>query len=95
MNGTTGGWQVIDQTDNLHDWDAVSRGIADVIDALGTEREPLLSAHFALKSTEIIFAAYESSRRRGRVDLPLTADDNPFVTILGDAPIGREGAAAK
>ena len=74
MNAQSSGWQTIDQPDDLHDWDAVSRGIADVVDALGTDREPLLSAHHALQSTEIIFAAYESSRRRCRIDLPLTED---------------------
>ncbi len=74
LNAQSGGWQTVDQPDDLHDWDAISRGIADVVDALGTGREPLLSAHFALKSTEIIFAAYESSRRRSRIDLPLVGD---------------------
>ena len=74
MNAQSSGWQTIEQPDDLHDWDAISRGIADLVDALGTGREPLLSAHFALKSTEIIFAAYESSRRRCRIDLPLTGD---------------------
>ena len=74
MNAQSCGWQVIDQADDLHDWEAISRGIADVIDALGSGRESLLSAHHALKSTEIIFAAYESSRRRCRIDLPLITD---------------------
>jgi hypothetical protein len=42
----------------------------------------LLSARYALQATELIFASYESSRRRGRVDLPLTIDDSPFLTML-------------
>ena len=36
----------------------------------------------ALNATEIIFAIYESSRRRGRVDLPLTISDNPLVAMV-------------
>jgi hypothetical protein len=53
-----------------------------MIDALETGREPELSARRALNSTEIIFACYESSRRRARVDLPLTIDDNPLVSMV-------------
>ncbi len=82
LNAKSGGWQTIDQPDDLHKWDAIGRGIADLVDALDTGREPLLSAKYALQSTEVIFAAYASSRRRGRVDLPLTVDDNAFLAML-------------
>jgi hypothetical protein len=41
-----------------------------------------LSARRALNATEIIFAIYESSRRRGRVDLPLTISDNPLAAMV-------------
>ena len=88
LNASTGGWQEIEQPDDLHNWDAISRGIADLVGTIGTGREPLLSAKYALQSTEIIFAAYESSRRRGRVDLPLIVDDNAFLTMLADGLIG-------
>jgi phytoene/squalene synthetase len=37
----------------------------------------------ALQATELIFATYESSRRRGRVDLPLEIDDSPLIAMLG------------
>ena len=82
FNAKSGGWQVIEQPDDLHNWTAIDRGILDVLDALNTGRDSLLSAKYALQSTEVIFAAYESSRRRGRVDLPLTVDDNPFQAML-------------
>ena len=58
------------------------RAIADLIDALRTGREPELSARRALNATEIIFGIYESSRRRGRVDLPLTVQDHPLATMV-------------
>jgi len=90
FNAESGGWQVIDQPDDLHSWDAINRGIADLVDALDTGLEPLLSAKFALQSTEVIFAAYESSRRRSRVDLPLAVDDNAFLTMLADGVIAPE-----
>ena len=91
MNAQSGGWQDVQpgemNRDGLHSWEAISRGIADLVDTLGTGREPLLSAKYALQSTEIIFAAYESSRRRSRVDLPLTVDDNAFLSMLNDGVI--------
>ena len=42
-----------------------------MIDCLKTGRKCILDASNALIATEIIFGAYESSRRRGRVDFPL------------------------
>jgi predicted dehydrogenase len=66
----------------IHGFDAVTLGIIDLVDALDTGRTPLLDVSNALPTTEIIFATYESARRRGRVDLPLTIDDSPFVAML-------------
>ncbi len=54
----------------------------DLIDALKTGREPELSARKAIQATELIFATYESSRKRGRVDLPLQIDDSPFLAMI-------------
>jgi len=88
MNGAANGWQTIEQPDDLHGPDAVERAIADVVDALAAGRESMLSARNALRSTEVIFAAYESSRRRGRVDLPLMRDDNAFASMLERGEIG-------
>src|SRR5262245_58965271 len=62
--------------------DPVIKGVLDLIDALKTGREPELSGRKALQATELIFATYESSRRRGRVDLPLEIDDSPFLEMI-------------
>jgi UDP-N-acetylglucosamine 3-dehydrogenase len=59
----------------------VPRGVLDAIDALKAGREPELSGQRALRATELIFATYESSRRRGRVDLPLDITDSPLKEI--------------
>ena len=67
---------------------AVSLGIRDLVASLKTGREPELSVVKAIRATELIFATYESSRKRGRVDLPLTIDDNPFLAMLEDGVIG-------
>jgi hypothetical protein len=42
----------------------------------------MLAARKALQATEVIFATYESSRKRGRVDLPLESEDSAFLSML-------------
>jgi len=71
-------------------WSAVTFGIQDVIHCLRTGREPELSARKAFAATEFIFATYESSRRRGRVDLPLAIEDNPLHAMLAAGEIGPD-----
>ena len=76
-------WENIDcGNENLHGPNYIHRAIADLVDALETGREPELSSRKTLNATEIIFAGYESSRRRARVDLPLTISDNPLVDMF-------------
>jgi predicted dehydrogenase len=76
-------WEVIDVgEETLHGPNFIHRALADVVGSLQTGREPELSARKALNATEIIFACYESSRRRGRVDLPLTISDNPLQAMV-------------
>jgi pimeloyl-ACP methyl ester carboxylesterase len=58
--------------------------VLDLIDALKTGREPELSGHRALQATELIFATYESSRRRARVELPLDIEDSPLLSMLNN-----------
>jgi predicted dehydrogenase len=81
-NGHTPGWQIMVVSEGLHDAACHTRAILDLINALNTGREPELSARRALRATELIFATYESSRRRGRVDLPLTIDDSPLAAMM-------------
>jgi len=75
-------WQTVELAGGLHGEDYVKLAVLDVIDALKTGREPELAARKALQTTELIFATYESSRRRGRVDLPLDIEDSPFLSML-------------
>jgi predicted dehydrogenase len=88
------GWKLIECGDGMHGDHHTTLAIADVLDCLKSGAEPELAARKALQSTEIIFATYESSRRRGRVDLPLTVDDSALKSMLADGVIGP-GAAAK
>ena len=85
-NGQFAGWQNIELEGSIHDPEAVELGIADVIDALQQGREPELAARRALRAAELTFATYESSRVRGRVELPLDIEDSPLLTMLSDAP---------
>lgn len=84
-------WQVVTLEEGLHGSEYVKRGVLDLIDALKTGREPELSARRALRATEVIFATYESSRRRGRVDLPLTISDSPFLSMIASGEMPFEG----
>jgi UDP-N-acetylglucosamine 3-dehydrogenase len=64
--------------------------VLEVVDALKTGREPEISARRAQRATEVIFATYESSRKRGRVDLPLEIDDSPLLSMLESGQISAE-----
>ncbi len=76
-------WRVIDTGEDIHGVpEYVARGVLDLIDALKTGREPELAGRRALQADELAFATYESSRRRGRVDLPLTVEDSPFLSMV-------------
>jgi predicted dehydrogenase len=81
------GWETIPLDGDRSLGGTVARGVEDVIDALRTGREPELAAARALRATELIFATYESSWRRGRVDLPLSAVDAPFFHRAAADPV--------
>lgn len=77
-----GKWRTPKVVGNLHGGEAVGWAVHDVVDALLAGREPELSARRALQATEVIFATYESSRRRGRVDLPLQQKDSAYLSMI-------------
>ncbi|MBX0285617.1 Gfo/Idh/MocA family oxidoreductase [Halomicroarcula sp. F28] len=58
------------------------RAIAEVVGALDAGRPPEIGGRAALRSTELIFASWESARRRARIDLPLDIDDNPLESMV-------------
>lgn len=93
------GWKPHDfasEEDNSHVMADVYR---DTLDRLEDGAEPLLSYKKALRSAEIIFALYESARRRERIELPLDTPDASLAALLEDArhthgAVGR-GATAR
>lgn len=86
LGKSANGWQDVPCDESLHGPHFIERAIADAIDALKTGREPELSARRALQATELIFATWESARRGGRVDLPLTIEDSPLQDLLDKLP---------
>lgn len=79
-------WEPVPVSENIHGGEAVARGIVDLVECLKIGREPELSGRRALQATEVLFATYESSRRGGRVDLPLDIDDSPLQSLLETRP---------
>jgi hypothetical protein len=62
--------------------------IKNAIDCLETGEEPELSYRKALRASEILFALYESARRRSAVELPINPNiGNPLFDLL-DHPQG-------
>jgi UDP-N-acetylglucosamine 3-dehydrogenase len=87
-------WETIDTGDEgLHDAVFAARAVGDAIDALLSGRESEVSARRALNATEIIFAIFESSRGRGRIDLPLRIHDNPLQSMVDAGQLAPAPAA--
>ena len=84
---TGGAWQEIELGERETWADVVCAAIQGNVDALLAGREPELSARKALQATELIFATWESSRARGRVDLPLEIEDSPLLSMIESGEI--------
>jgi len=80
---SSGDWEYIDTAgEHLHGPNYIERAVADFIAGVRTGTDSEVCSATALKGAEIIFAAWHSSRIHGRVDLPLTADDNALVSMV-------------
>lgn len=76
-------WTDIDTNgESIHGPGFIERAIKDAVECLQSGQKCQLDAENALIATEIIFGAYESSRRRGRVDFPLDIEDNPLRSMV-------------
>lgn len=89
------GWQVALEAGSLHGPESFEGAIHDAIDSMTAGREPELAARKALQATEVIFATYESSRYRGRIDLPLEPEDSALLAMLESGQMGPERLAVK
>jgi len=76
-------WEAVDcGGENVHGPGYHERGVAQVVQCLEDGTDSELGAQNALQATELIYACWESCRRRGRVDLPLDIEDNPLVAMI-------------
>jgi UDP-N-acetylglucosamine 3-dehydrogenase len=62
--------------------------VLDLVACLASDEEPRLAGRKALQATELIFATYESSRRRDRIQLPLDTADSALIAMLEEGLIG-------
>jgi predicted dehydrogenase len=83
-------WEGVDTGESIHDDQAIHRGVAELLQCLEHGGVPLLDSSRALRATEVIFAAHESSRRRARVDLPLPAGRCALLEMVasGELKVG-------
>lgn len=89
------------KSDGMNEWETVDcdgldplhRTIEHIVTSLDEGTEPTVSARNALNTTEIIFACWESARQRGRIDLPLTIDDNPLESMVENGELLSTSAA--
>lgn len=82
--------EAVDTGESIHDDRAIHRGIADLIHSLEHDGVAQLDSSRALRATELIFATYESSRRRARIDLPLPASRCAMLEMIatGEMRVG-------
>ena len=88
-NTDTEGWETV----TVEEENSFQLAIEHVCECMESGEQPIISADRALKATEILFAAWESARRRGRVDLPLKVDGNALTEMVeaGDlSPVAEE-----
>jgi predicted dehydrogenase len=71
-----------DESDDRYGSHFHDRAVGAVIDGVESGEEPSISARIGLTTAEILFAGYESVRRRGRIDLPLDVTDNPLESMV-------------
>ena len=80
-------WEVVDTGEHIHDDKAIYRAIAEMIHCLEKGGVSQLDSSHALRATEVIFATHESSRRRGRVDLPLPAGPCAMLQMVASGEL--------
>lgn len=88
MHEDASGWKVPNLKGVAPPGGDTTLSVLDLIDCLKTGREPVLSGRKALQATELIFATYESSRRRAGIYLPLEIEDSPLLSMLEAGMIG-------
>lgn len=79
-----GGWRQVPVADG----DPQTETLRDVVAALREERPSMVGAEKALRVTELVFAIWESAKRRGRVELPLQNTGNALEDLVAGDDTG-------
>ncbi|ELY96894.1 Gfo/Idh/MocA family protein [Natrialba taiwanensis] len=82
-----------DEADDCYGSQFHDRAVNAVVDGVESGEEPCISARTGLTTAEILFAGYESVRRRGRVDLPLDVTDNPLESMVNSGALSLSSPA--
>ncbi len=78
-----GDWQQVDtEGEGLHAQVFIERAIADAVNSYRNGTRSMMDAHNAIHGTEAIFACWESSRLRARVETPIEAEGNPLQEMV-------------
>ncbi|MGC9319640.1 MAG: Gfo/Idh/MocA family protein [Armatimonadota bacterium] len=78
-----GDWQSVDTDgEGLHANTFIDRAIEDAVESYRAGERAMMDAHYAIRGTEALFACWESSRERARVDIPMGAEDNPLEAMV-------------
>lgn len=86
------GWEPIAVEGSISGDDAYLKVMAEILDSLQNGKKSLLDAQNALAATELVFATYESARRRERVSLPLQGvEGHPLLELLREKGAIPEG----
>lgn len=81
-------WESIDcEGETLHGPGYHERAIAQIVQCLEDGTVSELCAANALQSTEIIFACWESARRRALIELALDIEDNPLEQMVASGAL--------
>ena len=81
-------WESVDcEGENCHGPGYHERVIAQLVQCLQDGTVPETCAANALQSTEIMFACYESVRRRALIRLPLDIEDNPLEEMVASGAL--------
>jgi len=75
-------WTNYEGEESIHGDAGINRAVADFVSCIESGNTPLISADYGIRTTEALFAAQESARRRGRVDLPLPPMKSPLLEML-------------
>lgn len=76
------GWERVPVAADKVPGDDTTRYLVDSLEGLLAGTESICCSRNALRATELIFATYESSRRRARVVLPLKTRDSALLSML-------------